>query len=210
MEDVCTLVDRISSRIQKLPRPNGRTLIAIGGPPASGKSTLAELLQERLNEQSMPCGLVPMDGFHLDNEVLNIRGLLPRKGAPETFDVEAFRDLIHRLTIEQNLSVPLFDRERDCVIADASCVKGQHHYVIVEGNYLFLNIGAWKKLQSYWSLRIFIAPPQDVLEQRLVKRWLAHGLDEPSARARTVTNDLPNAELITTQSDIKNVDMLLE
>ena len=86
MEDVCTLVDRIFCRIQLLARSNRRTLIAIGGPPASGKSTLAETLQERLNEQSMPCGLVPMDGFHLDNEILNARGLLSRKGAPETFD----------------------------------------------------------------------------------------------------------------------------
>ena len=209
MEDVCTLVDRIFCRIQLLARSNRRTLIAIGGPPASGKSTLAETLQERLNEQSMPCGLVPMDGFHLDNEILNARGLLSRKGAPETFDVEGFRDLIHRLTIEQNLSVPLFDRERDCVIADASCINGQHSYVIVEGNYLFLNDGLWKALRSYWSLSVFIAPPQAVLEQRLVQRWLAHGLDEPAARARAITNDLPNAELITTQSDIQNVDMVL-
>ena len=38
--------------------------------------------------------LVPMDGYHLDNAVLVERGLLPRKGAPQTFDVDGLaRDL---------------------------------------------------------------------------------------------------------------------
>ena len=38
--------------------------------------------------------LVPMDGYHFDNAVLVERGLLPRKGAPQTFDVDGLaRDL---------------------------------------------------------------------------------------------------------------------
>ena len=38
--------------------------------------------------------LMPMDGYHFDNAMLVERGLLPRKGAPQTFDVDGLaRDL---------------------------------------------------------------------------------------------------------------------
>lgn len=209
MQDVTSLVESIFARVHTLTSTDTRTIIAIGGPPASGKSTLAEQLQLRLNEASLPCGLVPMDGFHLDNETLIARGHLSRKGAPETFDTEGFMALIQKLTHEREIPVPLFDRERDCVIKDAVCITAKHHYVVVEGNYLFLNEGLWRDLQSYWSLSVFIAPPLQVLEQRLMQRWLEHGLDEAAAKARTLTNDIPNAKLILSQSRMQTIDILL-
>ena len=45
MEPITALVDQVYSSVIALPQ--ARTLIAIAGPPASGKSTLAEALQER-------------------------------------------------------------------------------------------------------------------------------------------------------------------
>lgn len=209
MEDISKHVGRVCAHLKTLASSKTRILIAIAGPPASGKSTLAKQLQMRINEKSMPCGLVPMDGFHFDNETLKARGLLSRKGAPETFDVKGFKTLIHQLTTEKEISVPLFDRARDCVIPDAVCIQEHHRYIIIEGNYLFLDEKLWRDLQTYWSLRVFISPPLKVLEQRLIQRWLAHGLDAAAAKERAASNDIPNAERILEQSNLQAVDIAL-
>lgn len=61
----------------------GRKLIAIVGPPGAGKSTLSDLICEKLNESSPGiAAILPMDGFHFDDSILRDRGVLNRKGAP--------------------------------------------------------------------------------------------------------------------------------
>ena len=56
-----------------------RKLIAIAGAPGSGKSTLAEELAHQLGPTA---AVMPMDGFHLDNDALHAMDLFHRKGAP--------------------------------------------------------------------------------------------------------------------------------
>ncbi len=50
-----------------------RTILGIVGKPGSGKSTLAQFLLDQLPEGQV--ALVPMDGFHLSNEVGPLKGL---------------------------------------------------------------------------------------------------------------------------------------
>ncbi len=80
----------------------GRYIVAIAGPPASGKSTLSEAVSGQINliRGEPICAVVAMDGFHLDNSVLDARGLRLRKGAPETFDAEGFVRLIRRVAAD--------------------------------------------------------------------------------------------------------------
>ena len=63
-------------------RLDGR-LLGLTGAPGVGKSTLAARLAS-----AWDAVVVPMDGFHLADVELARRGLLGRKGAPETFDAE--------------------------------------------------------------------------------------------------------------------------
>ena len=58
-----------------------------------------------------------MDGFHLDNATLEARGLLSVKGAPETFDLAGFKDLIDALVSGATTGFPTFDRDLDSVVA---------------------------------------------------------------------------------------------
>ena len=74
------LLERAQALIERGAEEGFRPLIGIAGPPASGKSTLAHALAEQTGGIA-----VPMDGFHLDNPILEARGLRQRKGAPETF-----------------------------------------------------------------------------------------------------------------------------
>ncbi len=90
-----------------------RKLIAIAGAPASGKSVLGAALRDELRRNGVRAELVPMDGFHLDNRLLDARGLRARKGALETFYVAGFIALVQRLRTQAELFYPLFDREHD-------------------------------------------------------------------------------------------------
>src|SRR5690606_24460586 len=132
--------------------------------------------------------------FHFDNAVLEARGLLPRKGAPETFDVEGFRHLLGRLrAAEAEVAYPVFDRTIEIARAGAGVVAPATRIIITEGNYLLLDEDPWRSLASGFDLTIYLDVAQPELEQRLIRRWLDLGLAEDEARSKVMENDLPNA-----------------
>jgi pantothenate kinase len=192
-----------------------RLLVAIAGAPGSGKSTLAELLRERLNRESVsepgPSVIVPMDGFHLDNAILQALGQMAVKGAPQTFDVEGFHSLLMRLAEPSShragmaaevapLFVPVFDRAADLARNAAQAVESHHRIIIVEGNYLLLSHAPWRELTPVFDLSVMLDVPLETLTQRLVQRWLDHGHTPQQARQRAESNDLPNAVLVVQES----------
>ncbi|MBE2276912.1 MAG: nucleoside triphosphate hydrolase [Rhodobacteraceae bacterium] len=168
----------------------GRFLVALAGPPAAGKSTLAADLAARLAPGAR---VVPMDGFHYDDAVLEARGLRSRKGAPETFDATGFRHLIRRLREEEEVAIPIFDRALELSRAAADIVSAEDRILIVEGNYLLLDRKPWSALHPMFDLTIFLDVPEAELIRRLTERWHHHGRTEEAARAWIEGNDLPNA-----------------
>lgn len=194
------LASRIADEVAGLAAGGGRRLVAIAGPPGSGKSTVAALARDELERRGLPTGLLAMDGFHLDNRLLAERGLTDRKGAPETFDVAGFGAMLERLLAEDEVAVPQFDRGLDLAIAARGLITAEQRTVIVEGNYLLLRERPWSDLAPLWSLRLFLDVPSARLEARLVRRWIDWGLSADAARRRAVSNDLPNAALVIEHS----------
>lgn len=195
------LAAEIMARVQV--KAQGRFIVAIAGAPAAGKSTLAEALRAEINALSASelCVVVPMDGFHYDNAILEARGDRARKGAPHTFDAAGFKVLLSRLKQENgDIAIPVFDRAQDLARASAALVTLQHRILLVEGNYLLLDQPLWCDLQHYFDLSLFLDVPFSTLEQRLIQRWLDHGVDMGAARNRALSNDIPNALTVTQQS----------
>lgn len=188
--------NRIFDALSALQPPNKRRIIAIAGPPAVGKSSLAELVCDKLNRAGKQAAIVPMDGFHMDNDVLTAQKLLHRKGAPMTFDVSALKATLDRLQNNRVVPVPLFDRTKDCTIPNATNITGKDQYVIVEGNYLLLDQAEWRDLHQIWDYSVFVQADFDELERRLINRWLDHGLDHTAAKKRAHDNDLINAATV--------------
>ena len=178
--------------------PGGRRrcLVAIAGTPAGGKSTLAAALTEALIARGVAAANVPMDGFHLDNGLLDQKGLRPRKGAPETFDGAGFVALMRRLLTEDDVVYPVFDRAQDQAIAGAGRVPAECRTVIVEGNYLLFDEAPWRALTDLWDLSVWVETSEETVIARCVQRWLDHGHGPDAARARAESNDLPNARRI--------------
>lgn len=184
-----TLIDRAGDKM--------RFLVAIAGPPGAGKSTLADELAVALKTLGESAEVLPMDGFHMDDAILREKGLLPRKGAPETFDVRGFLDIVRAVkAADGEVLVPVFDRSREIAIAAARIVAPSTRFVLVEGNYLLLDQKPWSALDGQFDYSVLISPPIAVLETRLMQRWLDLGFTPEAARAKTEGNDLKNGALV--------------
>ncbi len=170
-----------------------RYIVAIAGPPGAGKSTLALALAQQLSNAKV----VPMDGFHYDNDVLDELGLSARKGSPETFDFAGFEATVRRIHAgEPNVAIPIFDRKTDLARAGASLIREDTKVIIVEGNYLLLDEAPWTDLAKYFDLPVFIDVSRAELQKRLMQRWFDHGRTPEEAEHWVVTNDMPNVDRV--------------
>ena len=191
MSEIAHLAATIFKRAGKA----SRFIVAIAGPPGSGKSTLSARLHELLPEAAAE--VVPMDGFHYDDAVLERRGLRARKGAPETFDFAGFEALLKRIRAgEPDIAIPVFDRSMELSRAAASIVATQTKFILVEGNYLLLDEEPWSRLAPLFDFSIFVDVPRNELERRLMERWHEHGRSDEDARAWIASNDMPNIERV--------------
>ena len=169
-----------------------RYFIALAGPPASGKSTISEKLNEDLNIKGFPSDILQMDGFHLDDAILSSQNLLPRKGSPETFDVMGLKSFLIRLANEPEVIVPIFDRSLELSRSSAVTISENKKIIIVEGNYLLLNSQPWNELNNYFDSRVMIHCEESVLEKRLIDRWKGFDLTQDQINQKVYENDLPN------------------
>lgn len=191
MSEIATLAATIFKRAGK----QKRFIVALAGPPASGKSTLAQSLGGLFPEGSAV--VVPMDGFHFDDAVLNARGLRSRKGAPETFDFHGFEALLRRIRAnEADVAIPVFDRSVELSRAGAAIIQREVKFVLVEGNYLLLDEEPWNRLAGLFDYSIFVDIAREELDRRLMQRWDEHGKTEAEARAWITTNDMPNVDRV--------------
>ena len=196
MQAVEDIVVQIYNELLSVDHKNERILVGIAGAPGAGKSTLSQALSTKLNKSEHVAAVIPMDGYHLDDSLLEDLGLLKRKGAPETFDFAGFKHLLLRIKNEDEVVYPVFDREREISIAGAGILKKNIRIVIVEGNYLLFDEEPWSCLSKLWDYSVFLDVELKVLEQRLIDRWLDHGFSRAEAQQKALGNDIQNAKRV--------------
>jgi len=84
--------------------------------------------------------------------------------------------------------------------------KGSPHTFDIGGLlYLLLDQPGWRELSEHFDLTISIDVADDILQKRLVQRWLTHGLSAEDALIRARSNDLLNAATVREQSLAANI-----
>lgn len=185
-----------------LATPGGdrRTVLALTGPPAAGKSTLARYLVRRVEQElgRGVAGYLPMDGFHLSGAQLQRLGRLGRKGAPDTFDPHGYVAMLRRLVTEtgHDVYVPDYDRGLHEPVAARHVIAPHTRLVVTEGNYLAAEEEPWASARSLYAELWYVQAPDDDREQRLLRRQLRGGSDPEQARDWVVRSDRPNGELV--------------
>lgn len=193
--------EALANRLAKMAKGEKRQFVALAGAPGAGKSHVADTLFDTIEDQAPgSAAVLPMDGYHFDDILLEARGDRPRKGAPHTFDVNGFAAMLDRLALDdgQTVVVPVFDRDIEIARAGAREIPPEARLIVVEGNYLLLDQPDWAVLADRFDLTVFIDVPEAVLRERLAKRWVA--LDPVAKGEKLDGNDFPNMELVINHS----------
>src|ERR671916_2156725 len=157
-------------------------VIAVAGSVAVGKSTTARLLRTLLaaGPDSPRVDLVTTDGFLLPNAVLEERGLLDRKGFPESYDRRALlRFLADVKSGRPEVSAPLYSHQAYDVLRDQRQVVDSPDILVLEGlNVLQAGSGAAGRvpevfLSDFFDFSVYVDAAEPDIEQWYVDRFLA-------------------------------------
>ena len=111
-------------------------VIGLAGSVAVGKSTIARILQALLMRwpDHPRVDLVTTDGFLFPNAELEARGLMSRKGFPESYDVRRLLQFLAELKAgQQVVRAPVYSHLTYDIVPDGEIVLRSPDIVIVEG-----------------------------------------------------------------------------
>ncbi len=111
-------------------------VIGIAGSVAVGKSTSARVLQALLARWAdhPKVDLVTTDGFLLSNAVLEERGLMTRKGFPESFDISRLLNFMNDVKAgKENVSAPVYSHFHYDIVPGQEITISRPDILIVEG-----------------------------------------------------------------------------
>ena len=199
IDDNC--LDELTAELLSRSASMKRMLVGIAGIPGSGKSTLAGILMEAMHRCAPSTAvLVPMDGFHLSNQRLADLDLVSRKGAPETFDADAYLELLGRARSRgDSIPFPIYDRERHEPVMDHApehTIAPHAQVILTEGNYLLLDTEPWNRLATILGACWFLETPMGIARKWTIQRHIRGGRNSEDATAQYERNDAVNANLV--------------
>jgi len=187
------LIDYIEKVIEVSADP---FLIAIAGPPAAGKSTLAKQIIKELNSKGYLTQFCPMDGFHLTNAQLDKNDLRAFKGRIDTFDADGFVKAVLDLKSKKSFWWPTYSRIKHNPITKGSFINGKENVFVLEGNYLLDKSEPWSTSAKNYQLSIFVDLADNVIRQRLSMRHIKSGYGFGKLKEKIENVDMLNASMI--------------
>lgn len=155
-------------------------IIGIAGSVAAGKSTTARVLQRvlGLHSRKLKVELVTTDGFLLPNKTLTERGILNRKGFPESYDTRHLLSFLAAIKSgKPRVKAPVYSHLVYDVIQGQYQTLDQPDVVIVEGiNVLQVNMSRRQKgprifVSDFFDFSIYVDAQASHLKNWYINRF---------------------------------------
>lgn len=163
--DVCHYLNNDEPRVPYI--------IGVAGSVASGKSTTSRVLQELLSsDHGLKVKVVGTDGFLFPNAVLESKGLMDRKGFPDSYNLDALLRFLFDLKAgKEGLTVPVYSHHLYDILPNQPDEIGSVDVVILEGlNILQTGASAVEQqrvfVSDFLDFTVFVDAPVEY-----VKRW---------------------------------------
>jgi type I pantothenate kinase len=157
-------------------------IIGVAGSVAVGKSTFARILRALLARwpHHPQVSLVTTDGFLYPNRVLEERGLMNRKGFPESYDLRRLMRFMAELKSgAEEVQAPVYSHLVYDIVPGEETVVQQPDIVLVEGlNVLQTPDGARRRsirtfVSDFFDFSIYLDADEEDIEEWYVARFLA-------------------------------------
>jgi type I pantothenate kinase len=152
-------------------------VIGIAGSVAVGKSTFARILQALLARwpDHPRVDLITTDGFLFPNAVLDDRGIMNRKGFPESYDTKALLSFLRDVKSgAAEVTAPVYSHVVYDIVDDERVVINQPDILILEGlNVLQVGSESNEFVSDYFDFSIYIDAEEADIEQWYIDRFQA-------------------------------------
>lgn len=151
-------------------------IIGVAGSVAVGKSTVARLLKELLGrwDGTPKVALVTTDGFLYPNAELERRGLMTRKGFPESYDRKALLKFVSDIKSgKPKVEAPVYSHLAYDIIPDEYTCVDEPDVLIVEGLNVLQNPekGQPLALSDFFDFKIYVDAPTDDIKHWYLERF---------------------------------------
>jgi type I pantothenate kinase len=150
-------------------------VIGVAGSVAVGKSTFARILQALLARwpDHPQVDLVTTDGFLHPNRVLEERGMMNRKGFPESYDTRRLIEFLRQLKSgAPQASAPVYSHIVYDIVPGDEVIVRQPDILILEGLNVLQVGDANEFVSDYFDFSIFIDADEAHIEEWYVQRFL--------------------------------------
>ncbi|APG72325.1 type I pantothenate kinase [Lactobacillus delbrueckii subsp. jakobsenii ZN7a-9 = DSM 26046] len=163
------------AKFLQLPERKVPYIIGISGSVAVGKSTTARLLQLLLTRYypDLKTQMMTTDGFIYPNQELEKRKLMPRKGFPESYNMQMLRDFLQDVVSGKNdVAYPLYSQELSDIVPGRYGHVKKPDILIIEGiNTLQLPESGQLVTSDFFDFSIYIDAEEDLIEKWYMQRF---------------------------------------